>query len=113
MSLRCPTLHTPNEVRFLLMNARHLRISFWASMQYAVDLPPDCRCQISYLVCTNENQHQYKKKLWNMFFGCVEKYALFDTTFSQITRVGRAATFSQITRDWRSRCSTRLTRRPS
>ena len=41
------------------------------------------------------------KKLWSMFFGCVEKYALFDTTFSQITRVGRAATFSQITRDWR------------
>ena len=84
-----------NEVRFLLMNARHLRISFWASMQYAVDLPPDCRCQISYLVCTNENQHQYKKKLWNMFFGCVEKYALFDTTFSQITRDWRVAVLDQ------------------
>jgi hypothetical protein len=77
---------TASVVRSLLMNGRHLRISWWNCVQFVLTLPPDARTQIGYWVCTSEGIHSNKKRLHDAAFGCIEKYRDFDSTFTQITR---------------------------
>ena len=81
-----------DEVRQLLMNGRHLRITWINALQFVVgNLPPDCRTQIGYWVCTSECIHQNKKRLHDCAFGCIQRYSEFDATFTQITRDWKVA----------------------
>ena len=69
-------------VRSAFFNGRHFRTGLVLSMQYLMDLTPDLRTNVDYIVCTAENIHQNKKRLWQAFFGVFPTYAQFDKVFS-------------------------------
>ena len=82
-------------IRALHMNGRHLRVTFVNCVQYCLDIPPDIRTQYSYVVATSENVHSNKKRLHQAFFGCIESYATFNQTFTQVTRDFKCAVLDQ------------------
>lgn len=73
-------------IRRLFMQGRHSRMGMALSMQYLMDLPPDLRTNVSYVFATADSIHQNKKRLFNAFFGCFDRYSVFDACFSQLTK---------------------------
>lgn len=73
-------------VRSAFMNGRHFRTGLVLSMQYLMDLSPDLRTNVDYIVCTAENIHANKKRLWQCFFGVFETYSDFDRVFTACTK---------------------------
>lgn len=73
-------------VRSILMQGRHLHISFWLCSQYCMDIPVDCRSQISYVACTAEPIHANRKRLYASFFGAFKRYDEFDEVLMQCTK---------------------------
>ena len=73
-------------VRSAFMNGRHFRTGLVLSMQYLMDLSPDLRTNVDYVVCTAENIHQNKKRLWQAFFGVFKTYSEFDKVFTACTK---------------------------
>ena len=74
-----------SSIRSLFMNARHHRVSLHLSMQYLMDMDPSLRTNCDYVICTAENIHTNKRKLWQSFFGVFKSYQHFDAVFSQLT----------------------------
>jgi hypothetical protein len=49
------------------MNGRHNRAGLVCTVQYAVDMPSDCRGQFDFVVACFEGVHANKKRLWQFF----------------------------------------------
>ena len=62
-------------IRRVFMQGRHANLGMALSVQYLMDLPPDLRTNCGYVFCTADAVHQNKKRLFNAFFGCFEKYS--------------------------------------
>ena len=73
-------------VRSAFMNGRHYKCGFVLSMQYLMDLTPDLRTNVDYVICTADNIHQNKKRLWQAFFGVFQTYSEFDQVFTACTQ---------------------------
>ena len=67
-------------------NGRHCRMSLVYVCQHCYDLPPDVRSQATHVLCTVNNQHQEKKKLWQAFGGVCPTYREFDALMTSATR---------------------------
>ena len=66
-------------------NGRHQSISLLYCAQHVYDLPPDVRSQMTHCICTANNQHQEKRKLWQAFGGVCSTYREFDALFTAAT----------------------------
>jgi len=72
-------------MRDLFMNGRHLKITFCCAMQYIMDMGPDLRTQVDYVICTREVIIANKMKLWKYFFGMFERYDDFSRVMDKCT----------------------------
>ena len=72
-------------MRDLFMNGRHLKMTFCFAVQYLMDMGPDLRSQVDYVICTREMIIANKVKLWKYFFGMFERYEDFAKVMDRCT----------------------------
>lgn len=72
-------------MRDLFMNGRHLKMTLCFAVQYLMDMGPDLRSQVDYVICTREMIISNKVKLWKYFFGMFEKYEDFSKVLDKCT----------------------------
>jgi Poxvirus A32 protein len=77
-------LHS-QDLRFLFMNGRHLKIAVFVCLQYVMGLPPDIRTNVDYLFCMRNNKISDQKKIYEQYFGCFKKFAHFQEVFNVCT----------------------------
>jgi energy-coupling factor transporter ATP-binding protein EcfA2 len=59
---------TSTNMRQLMYNGRHSKITFCYSVQYLVDFPASFRSQVDYVFCLKDNVLSSKEKLHKFFF---------------------------------------------
>ena len=72
-------------MRDVFMNGRHLKISLFIAAQYLMDLGPDLRTQIDYVVSAREFIITNKAKLWKYFYGMFDKFDDFTRVMDKCT----------------------------
>lgn len=72
-------------IRDLHMNGRHLKCQFINCVQYLMDVGPELRSQIDYVVVLKEPIHSNQVKLWKYFFGVFAAFADFATVLQRCT----------------------------
>lgn len=72
-------------MRDVFMNGRHLKISLMIAAQYMMDMGPDLRTQIDYVVSTREMIIANKVKLWKYFYGMFERFDDFSKVMDKCT----------------------------
>jgi len=73
-------------IREVMMNGRHLGITFMLALQYSMDISPDLRTNIDYVFSMRDNIPKNVAKLYENFFGVFETLAQFRTVFEQCTQ---------------------------
>lgn len=71
--------------RELFMNGRHYGILIMITCQYLMDIGPDLRGQIDYVITLKDNIKNNRKKLYEYFAGVFPTFAAFDKTFVTCT----------------------------
>ena len=72
-------------IRDLHMNGRHLKCQFINCVQYLMDVGPELRSQIDYVVVLKEPIHSNQIKLWKYFFGVFPNFTDFATVLARCT----------------------------
>lgn len=72
-------------VRNCFMNGRHWFLFFVFTMQYCVDIPPDLRSNIDYVIVFRESVMAQKEKLYQYFFGMFPNKQEFIRVFDEVT----------------------------
>jgi energy-coupling factor transporter ATP-binding protein EcfA2 len=72
-------------MRDLFFNGRHLGLNLIFAAQYLMDIGPEMRSQIDYVICTREVIIANRIKLWKYFFGCFETYDSFSEVLDKCT----------------------------
>ena len=72
-------------MRQLMFNGRHLNITLLFAAQYLMEIGPETRTQIDYVICTRETIQANKVKLWRYFFGVFERYDDFVRVLDKCT----------------------------
>jgi hypothetical protein len=71
--------------RFIFMNGRNNNITMIITMQYCMDLTPDLRNNIDFIIALRDNVHSNREKLWRNFFGVVPNSDAFHQIFQSCT----------------------------
>ena len=71
--------------RELFMNGRHYNILIMITCQYLMDIGPDLRGQIDYVITLKDNIKNNRTKLYEYFAGVFPTFAVFDKTFVMCT----------------------------
>lgn len=66
--------------RELLMNGRHSNVFVLITCQYLMDITPDLRGQIDYVIMLKDNNKNNREKLFKYFAGVFPSLAAFDET---------------------------------
>jgi hypothetical protein len=74
----------PN-IRFCLMNGRHLKIFFIMTSQYPLGIPPILRTQIDFTFILRETIVGNRKRLYDNFAGMFPSQQIFDTVMDACT----------------------------
>ena len=72
-------------MRDLFLNGRHLHLHMNCAVQYLMDLSPDLRSNIDYVICTRDVIISNRTKLWKYFFGMFSRYEDFSRVFDKCT----------------------------
>ena len=72
-------------IRDLFMNGRHYKCFFIAAVQWLMDLGPDLRTQVDYVVALRENIVSNRERLYKYFFGVFPNYEDFSRVFDACT----------------------------
>ena len=72
-------------IRDLHMNGRHLKCQFINCVQYLMDVGPELRSQIDYVMVLKEPIHSNQVKLWKYFFGIFPSFADFAAVLRRCT----------------------------
>jgi len=72
-------------MRDVFLNGRHLHLHMSCAVQYLMDLPPDLRTNIDYVICMTDKILANKIKLHKYFFGMFEKLSDFIKVFDKCT----------------------------
>jgi hypothetical protein len=73
------------ELRYIFMNGRHMKIAMFACLQYVMGFPPDIRSNIDYLFVMRNNNYTELKKIYDNFFGCFKRFDEFLEVFRECT----------------------------
>ena len=76
--------------RELFMNGRHYNIFVLITCQYLMDMGPDLRNQVDYVILLKDNVVKNREKIYDYFAGVFPTYAAFYQTFRTCTE-GREA----------------------
>ena len=72
-------------MRDLFLNGRHLHLHMNCAVQYLMDLSPDLRSNIDYVICTRDVIIANRVKLWKYFFGMFARFDDFSKVFDKCT----------------------------
>ncbi len=72
--------------RELFMNGRHYNIMVIITCQYLMDMGPDLRNQIDYVIILKDNIRNNRFKMFEYFAGVFNNYYLFEETFLECTK---------------------------
>ena len=72
-------------IRDLFYNGRHQYCTFVMSMQYCLDLGPDLRSNIDYVICLRDPILANRMRLHKYFYGMFERFSDFSTVFDAVT----------------------------
>ena len=72
-------------IREIFMNGRHLDIFFLLSMQYAIGIGPNLRCNIDWVFILKENNVQNRKKLYENYAQIFDTFEIFCQTMDAYT----------------------------
>lgn len=79
------TVMKSKTIRDLFMNGRHYKCFFIAAVQWLMDLGPDLRTQVDYVVALRENIVSNRERLYKYFFGIFPNYEDFSRVFDACT----------------------------
>lgn len=68
----------------LFKNGRHYNIFFIVLLQYAIDMPPDLRSNVTYVCAAYDGTYETRVKLWKNFFGMFQKMDAFEAVFTAL-----------------------------
>lgn len=72
-------------MRDVFLNGRHYLLTLLNSLQYCMDMERDLRSQIDYVYALHEDNAGNKRRLYDNFFGCFEKYEDFCKVLDKCT----------------------------
>lgn len=74
-------------LKFTLFNGRHLHINLLMIMQYICPpgWGPAYRAQCDYIFVLRENSVQNRKRIWEMYAGCIPTFKLFNQIMDKVT----------------------------
>lgn len=72
-------------MRDIFMNGRHLKITVIIAMQYCMDMSPDLRSQVDYVMVMRDNIMSNRMKLYKFFFGVFPTFGEFASTMDACT----------------------------
>jgi len=74
-----------NEIRIILMNGRHYKLTYILTMQEPLGLPPNLRSNFDYFFLLRENSSLNRKKLWMNYASIFDNLPLFEKVFAKTT----------------------------
>lgn len=72
-------------LREMFMNGRHWKLFSMITLQYIMDMPPDLRQNIDYVIVLKDNMLKNLRKLHDNFFGVIDDFSVFVEIMKQIT----------------------------
>jgi hypothetical protein len=72
-------------MRYCYMNGRHAKIILIMAVQFCLDIKPELRTQVDYVVCFKDTNIKSTERLYNNFFGIFENVHVFRKVLSQTT----------------------------
>lgn len=66
-----------DDVRFLFMNGRHVKIFLIITMQYCLGLPPNLRSNVDYAFIFRDTNIANRRRIFENFVGCVDTFEIF------------------------------------
>ena len=72
-------------LREMFMNGRHWKLFTLITLQYVMDMPPDLRQNIDYVIVLKDMIKKNLKKLHDNFFGMIEDFNQFVEIMKQVT----------------------------
>ena len=76
-------------MRELFMNGRHFHVFVVITAQYLMDVPPDIRENVDYVIVLQEDILASRIKLWRNFFGVFHKFEDFNAVMDACTADNR------------------------
>lgn len=74
----------------MFMNGRHSKIFTMVTAQWIMDVPPDLRANVDYVIVLRDNIRTNRERVYKYFAGMFDTFAAFDDVMQQCT-VGRDA----------------------
>lgn len=72
-------------LREMFMNGRHWKLFTLITLQWVMDMPPDLRQNIDYVIVLKDNIRKNLKKLHENFFGIIDDFNQFVEIMRQVT----------------------------
>ena len=72
-------------LREMFFNGRHWKLFSMITLQYIMDMPPDLRQNIDYVIVLKDNILKNLKKLHECFFGVIDEFGVFVEIMKQMT----------------------------
>lgn len=72
-------------IREIMMNGRHYKITYVLTMQYSMGITPELRANFDYIFLLKEDFISNKKKLYEHYAGMFPSYNAFETVFRTCT----------------------------
>lgn len=74
-----------DEIRIIMMNGRHFKLTYILTMQEPIGLPPNLRLNFDYIFLLRETSAINRKKLWLNYASMFDNLPLFEKVFSSVT----------------------------
>lgn len=72
-------------MRYILMNGRHIRVFFVLCMQYPLGIPPILRAQLDYIFVLREQVVSNRKRIYDNYAGMFPSFEVFCQVMDQTT----------------------------
>lgn len=72
-------------MRYIFMNGRHLKLLFIMTSQFPLGIPPNLRTNIDYTFILRENNIQNRRRLYENYAGCFPTFEMFCDVMTQST----------------------------
>ncbi len=73
-------------IREILMNGRHYKLTYILTMQYIMGIGPELRSQFDYIFLLKEDSTLVKRKLWDNYASIFKSLAMFERVLTFCTR---------------------------
>jgi hypothetical protein len=73
------------EIRRVVLNGRHYRISFMITMQYPLGLPPMLRGNVDYVFILRENVRSNRERIYSSYAGVFPTFDIFEQVMNKLT----------------------------